>query len=80
MKRTDLKEIKGLEIKDLREKIEKAKADLAGLVLEKAQSAKGSKDVKQVFKKRKDIAQMLTILRQKKLLRSLSKEVGKEQE
>lgn len=71
MKKTNLKEIKGLEIKDLRLKVKNAGSELAGLFLEKAQPAKGSKDVKQIFKKRKNIAQMLTILRQKEMLREL---------
>lgn len=77
MKRTDLKEIKNLEIKDLIVKLKGAKNDLAGIVIEKSQSVKGSKDVKKFFKKRKDIAQMLTILRQKEMLEQLKKEASK---
>ena len=68
MKKTQLKEIKNLEIKALRIKIKEAKNTLTGIVMEKSEGTKGSKDVKAFFKKRKDIAQMLTILRQKEMI------------
>ncbi|TSC66742.1 MAG: hypothetical protein CEO21_47 [Microgenomates group bacterium Gr01-1014_80] len=68
MKKTQLKEIKGLEIKDLLAKVKKAKEDLAEAFMARSEGAKGSKDVKAIFKKRKDLARMMTILRQKKML------------
>jgi len=77
MKKTDLKEIRNLEPKQIRERVIKAKKDLQTLVLEKTQPGKGSKDVKAIFKKRKDIAKMMTILRQKELIGQLEKGVVK---
>ncbi len=75
MKKTELKEVKILSIGDLSKKAKEAKKQLAEIVMEKSQpAAKGSKDIKSFFKKRKDIAQMLTILRQKELLSELEKE------
>lgn len=73
MKRTELKEIKGLDIKELISRIGNAKKELTGLVIEKngQASAKGAKDVKLASKKRRDIAQMWTILRQKQLLEEI---------
>lgn len=67
----DLKEIKALSINEIKNKIRDARLELANLVLEKQRSTKGSKDVKLAIKKKKDIAQMLTILRQKQLLEEL---------
>ena len=77
MKKTELKEIKGLEIKDLIARVKKAQQDLAEAFMARSEGAKGSKDIKAIFKKRKDIAQMLTILRQKELVREIeSKQEG----
>ena len=72
MKRNELKEIKGLEIKVINVRVKKAKDELADLIMDK--NMKKLKDVKAVDKKRKDIAQILTILRQKQLLEKLRKE------
>lgn len=66
MKKAQLKEIKSLEIKGLAGKVEKARQELVSLKLDQKQ-----KDKKAFFKKRKDIAQMLTILRQKQMLLEL---------
>ncbi|OGE15022.1 50S ribosomal protein L29 [Candidatus Daviesbacteria bacterium RIFCSPHIGHO2_12_FULL_37_11] len=74
MKKTDLKGIKNMEIKDLVKKIKESKVDMAGLFIAREQGVKGSKDIKGIYKKRKDIAQMMTILRQKELVEELSKE------
>ncbi len=68
MKRNDLKEIKTLEINDLRLKIKEAKNKLAEIIMEKSESTKGAKNVKVFFIKRKDIAQMMTVLKQKEML------------
>ena len=72
MKRNELKEIKGLEIKVINARVKKTKDELADLIMDK--NMKKLKDVKAVDKKRKDIAQILTILRQKQLLEKLRKE------
>lgn len=69
MKKSNLAEIKILEGVTLFAKIKKAKAELADLVLEK--NMKKLKALKAVFKKRKEIALMLTIFRQKELLKKL---------
>ena len=78
MKKTELKEIKGLDIKELTSRIGNAKKDLVGLVIEKngQASAKGAKDLKLAAKKRRDIAQMFTILRQKQLMAELESRVA----
>jgi ribosomal protein L29 len=69
MKKDALKEIKTIEIKELVGRVTKAKQELAGLVLD--QNQRKLADVRTVFKKRKELAQMLTILRQKELLAML---------
>lgn len=66
MKRNALEEYKGYDIKGLREAIKKAKGEFADLMLDKNMSKLS--DVKMVSKKRKDIAQLSTILRQKELV------------
>ena len=71
MKKTELKEIKNMEIKKLANRLKNAKVDLARLFMARAEGSKGSKDVKGVHKKRKDIAQMMTILRQREMLREI---------
>lgn len=69
MKKSNLAEIKILEGVALLTKIKKAKVELANLIFEK--NMKKLKDLKSVFKKRKEIALMLTIFRQKELLKKL---------
>lgn len=69
MKRTELTQVKGLSIKELAERSKQLKRELAGLVIDL--NMKKLKDIKTVFKKRKDLAQVLTVLRQKQLLEEL---------
>lgn len=59
MKRNELVQIKSLDIKELIEKVKSFRKDLADL------------DVKAISKKRKDLAQVLTVMRQKQLLAEL---------
>lgn len=66
MKKNDFVQIKGLDIKELTEKIKTLKKDMADLVLDK--NMKKLKDLKSVGKKKIDLAQILTVLRQKQLL------------
>lgn len=73
MKRNDFLEIKNLEIKALGQKIDTAKKELAGLVMDKNMSK--LKDRKSISKKRKEIAQMMTVRRQKQLLGELELKV-----
>lgn len=74
MKKNDFKEIKTLSLKVLSEKIKQAKKDVADLILDK--NTKKLKDVKVIFKKRKEIAKMMTILNQKQLVEEIEKEVS----
>ena len=69
MKGNELVQIKGLDIQALREKVKSFRKDLADLVLDKNMNK--LKDVKTISKKRKDLAQILTITRQKQLLAEL---------
>ncbi len=71
MKRNDFQEIKGLSTKAITEKIKTAKKEIADLILDKNMSK--LKDLKSISKKRKDVAQMMTVLRQKELLEQLEK-------
>lgn len=70
MKKNELIQIKGLSIKELKDKAKSLKDEIANLSLDK--NMKKLKDTKSVFKKRKDLAQVLTVLRQKEMLEQLS--------
>lgn len=74
MKRKDLIDTKALDIKALQEKAGKLRTEIADLILDKNMNS--LKDLKVIAKKRKDLAQTLTVLRQKQLLEML--EIGKE--
>lgn len=69
MKRNELVQIKGLGIKELKDKAKSLKEEIANLVIDK--NTNKLKDKKAIFKKRKDLAQVLTVLRQKELLEQL---------
>ncbi|MEK7616732.1 MAG: 50S ribosomal protein L29 [Patescibacteria group bacterium] len=69
MKKNDLLQIIGLDLRQLRLKVKSLKDEIAGLVLDK--NMKKLKDVKIISQKRKDTAQILTILNQKQLLARL---------
>lgn len=71
MKRTDFNAFKDLNIADLQVKAEGFRKDLADLFLAVSDKANKGKDVKLSFKKRKDLAQVLTIISQKRLLEKL---------
>jgi len=70
MKKNELAQIKGLDIKELTEKAKTLKAEISKLTMEK--NMKKLKDLKTISKKRKDLAQILTVLRQKQLLEELT--------
>ena len=76
MKKNDLIQIKGLDIKELRVKVKAIKGEIVNMELDK--NMKKLKDLKTVSKKRKDLAQVLTILRQKELLGELESKMTKE--
>ena len=69
MKKNELTQIKGLDFKELNLKVKTLKDEIANLILEK--NMKKLKDLKKVAKKKKDLAQVLTVVRQKELLAKL---------
>ena len=66
MKKNEFVIIKGLDLKELKIKANALKKEIADLVMDK--NMKKSKDLKLVSKRRKDLASVLTVLRQKQLL------------
>lgn len=77
MKKNDFVQIKGLDLKELKGKAMAIKAELANLVMEK--NINKLKDLKMLSKKRKDLAKVLTIMRQKQLLTELEAKLTTEQ-
>lgn len=73
MKKNELNQAKGLSLNELREKAKSLRDEIANLILDK--NIKKLKDLKMISKKRKDLAQVLTILRQKQLLTELELKV-----
>ena len=73
MKKNDLTEIKSFDTKTLIEKAKNIKKEIADLIMDKNMSK--LKDLKVIGKKRKDLAQTLTILKQKQLLEALESRV-----
>lgn len=71
MKKTELNSLKGLSLKELADKAKLARAEIAEAVFDK--NMKKLKDLKSIFKKRKDLSRILTILQQKQLLAELEK-------
>lgn len=70
MKKNELIQIKGLNIKELKDKVKSLREEVANLTLDKNRNK--LKDTKAYFKKRKELAQVLTVLRQKEMLEQLS--------
>lgn len=73
MKRQEFTQIKGLDMKELREKVRSLRKEIADLMMDKNMNK--LKDKKIISKKRKDLAQILTIMRQKQLLSELESRV-----
>ncbi len=69
MKKNNLAEIKKMNIDALLGKVKATKKELVGLILDK--NASKLTNLRMVKNKRKDLAQMLTILKQKHLLKEL---------
>lgn len=69
MKKTDLLDLKKLDIEVLRQKVSQERNELSNLIMDKKMSK--LKDIKTVSKKRKTIAQLMTILRQKEIIKEL---------
>ncbi len=69
MKRQEFIQIKNLSIKELFEKGKTLKKEIADLVMDKNRNI--LKDLKLIYKRRKDLARVLTVLRQKQMLEEL---------
>lgn len=72
MKKTEFAEIKKMEIKPLLGKVKGAQKEILGLILNK--SINKATNLKVIKNKRKDLAQMMTVLRQKQILEKLEKQ------
>lgn len=77
MKKNDFLQIKGLDIKELKLKMRDLKGEITNLVLDK--NMKKLKDLKIISKKKRDLAQVLTVLRQKELLAQLESKVSEKE-
>ncbi len=77
MKKNDLNQIKGSDIKELLVKSQELQKELADLVMDK--NMKKLKNVKTIHKTKKSLAQILTIVRQKQLLAILEPNQVKEE-
>lgn len=75
MKKNEFIQIKSLDKKELKLKIKDLKKEIADLTLDK--NMKKLKNLKQINIKKKDLAQVLTVLRQKELLAELEPKVEK---
>ena len=73
MKRQEFVQIKGLDLKELKIKVKALKEEIANLTLDK--NMKKLKDLKIISKKKKDLAQILTVIRQKDLLEQIEARV-----
>lgn len=69
MKRQQLTQIKGLDLKELGEKAKVLKTEIADALMDK--NMKKLKDLKVIRNKRRDLAQVLTVARQKEMLQQL---------
>ncbi len=76
MKKNEFVVIKGLDIKELKTKLKTLKKEIADLSMDK--NMKKLKDLKTIDKKRKEIAQVLTVLNQKQTLAKLEPKVEEE--
>lgn len=66
MKKQEFIQIKGLDIKELGVKVKALREEMANLELDK--NMKKLKNLKEISKKKKELAQILTVIRQKQLL------------
>ena len=69
MKKNDFIQIKALDLSELKQKAKTLKLEIEDVVMDK--NMKKLKDLKTIFKKRKDLAQVLTVLRQKEMLQRM---------
>lgn len=78
MKKSEFMQIKTLGIKELADKAKVLKKEIAELGFDK--NMKKLKDLKSISKKRKERAQILTVIKQKALLQDLESKTEKEKE
>lgn len=71
MKKNEFGQIKALDLKELKDKVKGLKKEIAELTIDK--NMKKLKDLKSISKKKKEAAQVLTVIRQKELLAKLEK-------
>ena len=69
MKKQEFAQIKGLDLKELKDKVKTLRDEIANLSMDK--NMKKLKDLKMISKKRKERAQLLTVVKQKELLQEL---------
>ena len=77
MKKNEFNEIKNLDIKALTARVKTIRAEIADIVMDKHMNT--LKNSKQIRHKRKDLAQLLTVVRQKEMigmLESVSEKKG----
>lgn len=75
MKKNELNQIKGLSAEDLLTKLKLLRKEIADATLDK--NMKKLKDLKIISKKRREQAQILTVVRQKELLGELESKESK---
>ena len=73
MKKNEFVQIKGLDLKELKAKAKALREEIANLTLDK--NMKKLKDLKMILKKKKELAQVLTVIRQKELLQELESKI-----
>ena len=69
MKKNEFSQVKGLSVKELIDKTKQIKKEIADLTLDKNMNK--LKNLKTISKKRKDLARVLTVIKQKALLEKL---------
>lgn len=75
MKKDQFNSLKGMEPLALAKKVKELKLEIADLEIEK--NTKKLKDLKRISKKKKEVAQIMTVIRQKSLLEQLEKGASK---
>lgn len=69
MKKNDLAEIKKMDLPSIKERIKKAQREVAGLVIDK--NTQKLNNLRSIKNKRRDLAQMMTVIKQKQLLEQM---------